>query len=66
MKAILEGLLFISGDDGLTLDEISNVLETDKEQVKSLIKDLYDEYQSKDRGISLEYLGNHFKLTTKK
>ena len=66
MKAILEGLLFISGDDGLTLDEISDVLEVDKEQVKSLIKELYEDYQNKDRGISLEFLGNHFKLTTKK
>ena len=66
MKAILEGLLFISGDEGLTINEIINVLEIDKEQIKKLIKELYNDYQSQDRGISLEFLGDHFKLTTKK
>ena len=29
MKAIVEGLLFLSGEDGLTLEEISNVIEKD-------------------------------------
>lgn len=66
MKAILEGLLFVSGDEGLTIDEIVSVLQIDKEEVKKLIQELYEDYQSKNRGISLEFLGDHFKLTTKK
>ena len=66
MKAIVEGLLFLSGEDGLTLEDISNVIEKDIEEVKVIIKELYNEYTDKNRGIQLEYLGNHFKLTTKK
>lgn len=66
MKAIIEGLLFLSGEDGLTIEEISNIVEKDTEEVKKIIKELYDEYNSEDRGIKLEYLGDHFKLTTKK
>lgn len=64
MKAVIEGLLFISGDEGLSLEEISNVLEISEDETKELIEKLNDDYQ-KDRGISIEYLGNHYKLTTK-
>lgn len=65
MKAVIEGLLFISGDEGLTLEELKNILEIDINELKNLIKELYKDYQSNERGIKLELLGNHFKLTTK-
>ena len=66
MKAIVEGLLFLSGEDGLTLEDISKVIEKDIEEVKSIIKELYNDYTDENRGIQMEFLGNHFKLTTKK
>lgn len=66
MKAVIEGLLFLSGEDGLTLTEISKIIEKDEEEVKLLIKELYNDYSNTDRGIQIEFLGNHFKLTTKK
>ena len=65
MKAIIEGLLFLSGEDGLTLEEISNVIEKSEEETKLLIKELYNDYLDESRGIQLEFLGDHFKLTTK-
>ena len=65
MKAVIEGLLFISGDEGLTLDELEKILEIDINELKKIIKELYKDYQNVDRGIKLELLGNHFKLTTK-
>ena len=65
MKAVIEGLLFISGDEGLTLEELENILEINVTELKMLIKELYKDYQKNDRGIKLELLGNHFKLTTK-
>ncbi|MBQ2946878.1 MAG: SMC-Scp complex subunit ScpB [Bacilli bacterium] len=66
MKAIVEGLLFLSGEDGLTLEDISKVIEKDIEEVKSVIKELYNDYNNDSRGLQIEFLGNHFKLTTKK
>lgn len=66
MKGIIEGLLFVSGEDGLTLEEISNIIEKPKEEIKAAIKELYNDYENTNRGIQIEYLGNHFKLTTKK
>ncbi len=66
MKAAIEGLLFLKGSDGLTISELSNILEIPIEEVKTTIKELYQDYQSEERGIQLELLGQHFKLTTKK
>ncbi len=66
LKAVLEGLLFVVGDDGLDLDEISRVLEISKDDVKELIKELQNDYQSSDRGIRIDFLGDKLKLTTKK
>lgn len=65
LKAIIEGLLFVSGDEGLTLIEICNITEESEEEITKTIKELYNDYDNSDRGITIEYLGNHFKLTTK-
>lgn len=66
MKAVIEGLLFLSGEDGLTLKEIATILEKEEDIVKDLIKELYNDYINEDRGIQIEFLGDHFKLATKK
>lgn len=64
-KAILEGLLFVSGDEGLSLKQICDITEKTKEEVSQLIKQLYSDYEKDERGINIEFLGNRFKLTTK-
>ena len=66
LKAVIEGLLFVVGDDGLTLDEISKLLKISKEEAKEIILELQNDYQNSDRGIRIDFLGNKLKLTTKK
>ena len=64
-KAVIEGLLFVSGEEGLNIDEICNIIEKDKNYTNKLIKELYEDYENNDRGLHLEFLGNKYKLTTK-
>lgn len=64
-KAVLEGLLFVVGEDGLTLDQIEEVLELNEEEVKELVNNLKHSYESDDRGLRIDFLGNRLKLTTK-
>lgn len=64
-KAVLEGLLFVVGEDGLTLDQIEEVLEVKEEEAKQLVNDLKHNYEEEDRGLRIDYLGNRLKLTTK-
>lgn len=66
LKAVLEGLLFLAGSDGLTFEEIKEILNVDDNTGKELIRKLNEEYKSNERGIKLELLGGSFKLTTKK
>lgn len=66
LQAVLEGLLFIVGDDGLTLDQIANNLNINKEAAKELLLELKNDYEDQKRGLRINYLGNSFKLTTKK
>lgn len=65
-KAVLEGLLFVVGDDGLTLEQIMEILEIEMDDAKKIISSLMEEYQENNRGIRIHFLGNTFKLTTKK
>ncbi len=65
MKAVVEGLLFLSGEDGISLENISNIIEKSIDETKEIIKELYNDYENNDRGIQIEYLGNNYKLTTK-
>ena len=64
-KAILEGLLFVVGEDGLTIETIQDVLKLNDEEAKILIMDLKKSYEAEDRGLRIDFLGNKFKLTTK-
>lgn len=65
-KAALEGLLFVVGDDGLTINQMINILEISHEEAMELINELKSDYEKDDRGIRIHFLGNTFKLTTKK
>ncbi len=64
-KAVLEGLLFVVGEDGLTLDQIEDVLEIGEEESHNLIMELKKDYEDDSRGLRIDFLGNRFKLTTK-
>ena len=65
LKAVLEGILFIVGDEGTTLKEISEILSISEQEVKDLLLELKKDYEDDSRGLRISYLGNAFKLTTK-
>lgn len=62
---VLEGLLFVVGDEGITLDSICKIMEISETQGRDLLKKLKEKYESEDSGIRISYLGDAFKLTTK-
>ena len=66
LQAVLEGLLFINGNIGLTAEEIKKIIEIDDKKLEELLVNLQNSYLNEDRGIKLEILGDRFKLVTKK
>ena len=66
LEAVLEGILFVSGEDGLSLEQIENILEIEKEELINIINNLNENYQQENRGLKLEYYGGKLKIVTKK
>lgn len=64
-RAVLEGLLFVVGEEGLTFEQIEDVLEIEEEEAKQLLMELKHEYEAEGRGLRIDFLGNRFKITTK-
>ena len=54
------------GDDGVTLKDICDTLNIDENKARELLTQLKKEYEREDRGIRISFLGECFKLTTKK
>ncbi|MBA2873299.1 SMC-Scp complex subunit ScpB [Thermaerobacillus caldiproteolyticus] len=65
-KAIVEGLLFAAGDEGLSLKQIASVLDVNDEQALTIIEELKEDYNQQSRGIHLIELAGVFQLATKK
>ena len=65
-KAIIEGLLFLSGEEGLTLEQIAQSSQVeDLEDVKEFISQIKEDYISDDKGFELVEYASRFKFITK-
>ncbi|HPJ00478.1 MAG TPA: SMC-Scp complex subunit ScpB [Enterococcus sp.] len=63
----LEAILFIVGDEGIGLEELSYLLEEATPKIYQYIQTLNQRYQeSNDAALNILEVGNHFILTTKK
>jgi len=65
LLGVLEGILFVVGEEGISIKTIAETLEIKEEEIKVLLKELKEEYEKENRGLKLTFLGNVFKLTTK-
>lgn len=65
IESIIEGILFVVVDEGITIKEICDSIGCSEEEVKEGLTNLRKEYESPSRGLRISFLGNTFKLTTK-
>ena len=63
--SVLEGLLFVAGDDGITLEEASYILEFEKSAVRQLLDELKKRLEDENSGLELLLTASHYKLVTK-
>ncbi|WP_409293370.1 SMC-Scp complex subunit ScpB [Peribacillus sp. SCS-37] len=66
MKGALEAMLFAAGDEGLSLLQISKVMEISDTEAAQLIEELHHDYESEGRGLHLIQLAGVYQLATKK
>jgi segregation and condensation protein B len=66
MKAIVEGLLFIVGDEGIDIKQISDVLQISEIVAVELLEELKADFRKESRGIDLVEVAGVYQLTTKR
>lgn len=64
-KAIVEGLLFASGDTGISIKQLVNIMEVNRSTIEYLLEELKFDYEHTDRGIMIMQSQDMFHLTTK-
>lgn len=63
--SVLEGLLFVAGDDGITLEEASYILELERSAVRQLLDELKKRLEDENSGLEFLLTASHYKLVTK-
>lgn len=65
-EAAIEALLFVAGDEGLSLEELSTLLEMSTQEIYAELMQLQQKYETAKSGLTLLEVGNRFELATKK
>lgn len=65
-KGLIEGLLFVVGDEGLTLIDLCSIIGVSDDVILNSLNELIKDYENSDRGIRIELFGESYKLVTKK
>lgn len=63
--SVLEGLLFVAGDDGISLEEANYILELERSAVRQLLDELKKRLEDENSGLELLLTASHYKLVTK-
>jgi segregation and condensation protein B len=64
MKSVIEGLLFVAGDEGLDAKQLAEVLEQNTDFVRELVLDLKADLRRGKRGLQIVELAGTYQLTT--
>lgn len=65
LKAVTEGLLFASGDEGITIKQLSKVLDIPEGAASHIIEELKFDYEHSNRGLLIMEANDILHLTTK-
>lgn len=65
LKAVIEGLLFASGDEGVTIKVLSHILEVTEQVVEHILDELNYDYEHVGRGIMIMHSHEVYHLATK-
>jgi len=64
IKGIIEGLLFISGDEGIDAKQIAEIVELSEDSVIDVLEDMKADFRRNGRGIQIVEVAKAYQLTT--
>ena len=65
-KSIIEGLLFVSGDEGISPEQIAKVLEIEGNEVINILEEMQKECEGAHRGLQIVQYAKVYRFATKK
>ncbi len=64
LKSIIEGLLFLSGDEGISVRQVAEITEQRPELAASALEELKEDYVSEGRGLQVVQIAGNYRLAT--
>lgn len=64
IKSIIEGLIFISGDEGIEAKQLAEILELPEDMIIDIIEDMKADFRRSSRGIQIVEVARAFQFTT--
>ncbi|GGG57282.1 SMC-Scp complex subunit ScpB [Paenibacillus radicis (ex Gao et al. 2016)] len=64
LKSIIEGLLFMAGDEGLNKRQLADIMQLDADLAADLVYDLHRDLAREERGIQVAEVAGSYRLTT--
>lgn len=65
IEAIVEGLLYMVGDDGLKVEQLASVIDKSIEDSEAILNSIHSKYTNENFGIELVNYGKTYKFITK-
>ena len=65
-EAVVEGLLYVVGEEGIKIENIAAVMDISTEDVKALLTNIESKYRFDQFGIELVNYGGSYRFVTKK
>ncbi|AQX53870.1 SMC-Scp complex subunit ScpB [Priestia flexa] len=65
VSAAIESLLFVVGDEGLSIKQLQELLDVSKDEVSIELNKLMKEYEDEKRGLQLVEIAGQFQFATK-
>ncbi|HSP22296.1 MAG TPA: SMC-Scp complex subunit ScpB [Planococcus sp. (in: firmicutes)] len=65
LSSKIEALLFVAGDDGLTMKQLQFLTEADQQEILASVDRLTQKYEGPENGIFLKELAGVYQLVTK-
>ncbi len=64
LKSIIEGLLFLAGEEGLSAKQIADIVEQQQELVEKSLEDMKQDMEQGGRGLQIVRIAGHYQLAT--
>ncbi|MFT9847481.1 SMC-Scp complex subunit ScpB [Aneurinibacillus sp. REN35] len=65
LKAIVEGLLFVAGDEGIEAKQLASILDLENHEVIALMDEMKQEYKEQQRGLQIVEIAQAYQFTTR-